>query len=167
MGSYLGRRKRPASHGKGELGLTEETGRHTDLAKRFSKVRDDHRSETAEDYVELIADLVERHGEARVVDIAACLGVSSPTVNKILFRLREEGLVTGRRYRGVFLTEKGQALAQRVRTRHGIVVRFLQALGVAEQIAEADAEGIEHHVSDETLAAFCKIVAAAEADSSV
>ena len=64
--------------------------RPADLARRFGKVRDDHRAETAEDYVELIADLVERHGEARIVDIAACFGVSAPTIHKILKRLRAE-----------------------------------------------------------------------------
>lgn len=134
----------------------------THLAKRFQKVRHDHRSETAEDYVELIADLVERDGEARMVDIAACFGVSPPTVNKVLTRLRGEGLVTGRRYRGVFLTEAGRALAEQAKARHDTVVRFLQTLGVDEHVAAADAEGIEHHVSDETLAAFREVIEAAD-----
>lgn len=138
-----------------------------DLAQRFRKVRNDHRSETAEDYVEVIAGLVGRRGEARAVDIAACFGVSAPTVNKVLARLRGEGLVTGRPYRGVFLTEAGQALAEQVRARHAVVVRFLRLIGVAEEVAEADAEGIEHHVSDETLAAFRGIVEAAEAGDAV
>ena len=136
--------------------------RSADLAECFRKVRHDHQTETAEDYVELIADLVERDGEARIVDIAACFGVSSPTVNKVLTRLRGEGLVTGRRYRGVFLTEEGRALAQHSRARHKTVVRFLQTLGIADHVAEADAEGMEHHVSEETLAVFRKVIEVAD-----
>ncbi len=130
-------------------------------AERFEKVRSDHRIETAEDYVELIAELIESDGEARVVDIAARLGVSQPTVNKVLTRLRREGLVQGRPYRGVFLTEEGAALAESARTRHRIVVDFLRFLGVGAEAAEADAEGIEHHVSEETLRAIRKALAAA------
>lgn len=143
------------------------TARTLDLAGRFEKVRHDHRTETAEDYVELIADLVERNGEARIVDIAACFGVSSPTVNKVLARLRGEGLVTGRPYRGVFLTGEGQALADKARARHEVVVRFLRTLGITPRTAEADAEGIEHHVSEETLAAFRKAIEEAEGDGGV
>jgi DtxR family manganese transport transcriptional regulator len=128
------------------------------MVERFRKVREDHRNETAEDYVELIDELVRRDGEARLVDIAARFGVSAPTVNKILGRLRGEGLVTGRRYRGVFLTEAGQALAKQSRTRHATVVQFLCILGVDDDTAQADAEGIEHHVSDRTLAAFRRFI---------
>lgn len=137
-------------HGKDTLGAN--------VVERFRKVRRDHRNETAEDYVELIDELAGRDGEARPVDIAARFGVSAPTVNKILTRLRSEGLVTGRRYRGVSLTEAGQALAKHARTRHAIVVQFLRLLGVEGDTAEADAEGIEHHVSARTLAAFRRFI---------
>ncbi len=136
----------------------QETIGEADTVERFRKVRADHRNETAEDYVELIDEFVRRDGEARPVDIAARFGVSPPTVNKILGRLRAEGLVTGRRYRGVFLTEAGQALAKQSRTRHATVVQFLRLLGVDDDTAQADAEGIEHHVSDRTLAAFRRFI---------
>jgi DtxR family manganese transport transcriptional regulator len=136
----------------------DEATEDTDTVERFRKVRADHRNETAEDYVELIDELVRRDGEARPVDIAARFGVSPPTVNKILGRLRAEGLVTGRRYRGVFLTEAGRALAKQSRTRHATVVQFLRLIGVDDDTAQADAEGIEHHVSDRTLAAFRRFI---------
>jgi DtxR family manganese transport transcriptional regulator len=123
-------------------------------AARFERVRQAHQTETAEDYVELIADLIEAQGEARVVDLSARFGVSSATVNKVIARLKKEGLVNAQPYRSLFLTEEGQAIAERCKKRHLIVLRFLKALGVSEKTAEMDAEGVEHHVSEETLKAF-------------
>lgn len=120
----------------------------------FRQVREAHRSELIEDYVELISDLLADGGEARQVDIAARLGVAQPTVAKMLKRLVREGLVVQRPYRGVFLTDAGEALATASRERHHTVEAFLVALGVPEDIARRDAEGIEHHVSPETLAIF-------------
>ncbi|AWN36988.1 manganese-binding transcriptional regulator MntR [Methylobacterium radiodurans] len=120
----------------------------------FRQAREARRSELAEDYVELIADLIGDGGEARQVDIAARLGVAQPTVAKMLKRLSEDGLVQQRPYRGVFLTEAGRILADQARERHQVVERFLCALGVSPETARRDAEGIEHHVSGETLAAF-------------
>ncbi|TGD95572.1 manganese-binding transcriptional regulator MntR [Methylobacterium nonmethylotrophicum] len=126
----------------------------------FRQVREARRLELVEDYVELIADLIGDAGEARQVDIAARLGVAQPTVAKMLKRLAEDGLVQQRPYRGVFLTEAGQALAVEARERHRIVESFLLALGVSPDVARCDAEGIEHHVSRETLDAFRRFTAA-------
>ena len=120
----------------------------------FRQAREARRSELVEDYVELIADLIGDGGEARQVDIAARLGVAQPTVAKMLKRLAEEGLVQQRPYRGVFLTQAGQELAAQSRERHRVVERFLCVLGVSPETARRDAEGIEHHVSGETLEAF-------------
>jgi DtxR family transcriptional regulator, manganese transport regulator len=120
----------------------------------FEKVREAHQTELAEDYVELIADLIAAHGEARAVDLAERLGVTHATVNKTVQRLMREGLVESRPYRAIFLTGEGQALADRARARHSLVRDFLIALGVDRETAESDAEGIEHHVSPKTLAAF-------------
>jgi DtxR family manganese transport transcriptional regulator len=120
----------------------------------FEKVREAHQTELAEDYVELIADLITAEGEARAVDLAKRLGVTHATVNKAVQRLMREGLVESRPYRAIFLTPEGRALAERARTRHSLVRDFLIALGVDRETAESDAEGIEHHVSPKTLAAF-------------
>ncbi len=124
----------------------------------FRRVRTAHASETAEDYVELIAELIQVAGEARVVDLAERLGVAHTTVSKTVYRLAKKGLVTSQPYRSIFLTENGRRLAARGRERHELVVRFLRQLGVSHAIAEADAEGIEHHVSPETLAAMGSFV---------
>jgi DtxR family transcriptional regulator, manganese transport regulator len=120
----------------------------------FQGVRAARRNELAEDYVELIAELIHTHGEARPVDIATKMGVTAPTVAKTLDRLAREGLITRAKYRSVFLTEDGRALAQECRRRHDIVLRFLLSLGLDPETAERDAEGIEHHVSERTLTLF-------------
>ncbi len=131
-------------------GLPEEPTQ----AERFGKARSDRSSALLEDYVELISDLIADQGEARATDIARRLGVSHATAIKSVQRLKREGLATARPYRGVFLTPAGQDLAERVRARHRVVVALLMAVGVPTEAAESDAEGIEHYVSEATLAAF-------------
>ncbi len=123
-------------------------------AQWFTRVREAHQTETKEDYVELIADLIEANQEARLSDLAERLGVSNPTASKVLSRLQEEGYVESQPYRSIFLTEKGSKLAKKCKERHQIVLDFLIRLGVPPETAEFDAEGIEHHISEETLAIF-------------
>ena len=126
-------------------------------AENLSQTRREHANETAEDYVEAIADLVAEMGEARVVDLAKRLGVTHVTVNRTIVRLQKAGFVTSLPYRAIFLTDKGRKLAAACKTRHESVVAFLLSIGVSERVAEMDAEGIEHHVSPETLAVFNRI----------
>jgi DtxR family manganese transport transcriptional regulator len=126
----------------------------------FRQTREARRGALIEDYVELIADLLDDGNEARQVDIAARLGVAQPTVAKMLARLATEGLVSRRPYRGVFLTDAGQTMAAESRARHQTVEQFLRCLGVSPETARVDAEGIEHHVSEETVAAFRRFIAA-------
>lgn len=124
----------------------------TDSANRFARAREKAKPlRCFEDYVELIGDLIAEFGEARVADIAERMGVAQPTATKSIARLKREGLATSRPYRGVFLTDAGAAMADRVRARHRTVVEFLIRIGVPENVAELDAEGIEHHVSEVTL----------------
>lgn len=131
----------------------------TATANRFQRTRSDHARELAEDYVELIDDLIREGGEARAVDIAEHLGVTHVTVNNTLRRLKRDGLVKSEPYRSIFLTPTGKRLADRVRKRHLIVLKFLRAIGVPERDAENDAEGIEHHLSPKTLDAMKRFVA--------
>lgn len=118
------------------------------------QTREQHAQERAQDYVEAIADLIRERGEARAVDLARRLGVTHVTVIGTVERLQREGWVTTEPYRSIFLTEEGKCLAEKVKARHETVVAFLEALGISSSTARADAEGLEHHVSDETLAAF-------------
>ncbi len=123
-------------------------------AETFRRSRRDRAAETAQDYVETIADLTTAVGEARVVDLARRLGVTHVTVNRTLARLQQAGYVNTKPYRAIFLTNAGHRLAGECKRRHETVVAFLRSLGVPEDAAEMDAEGIEHHVSPETLAVF-------------
>ena len=127
-------------------------------AETFRRSRRDRAAETAQDYVEAIADLSASVGEARVVDLARRLGVTHVTVNRTLARLQKIGFVNTKPYRAIFLTDAGHKLAAECKQRHEIVVSFLRSLGISERIAELDAEGIEHHVSPETLAAFERLL---------
>ena len=117
----------------------------------FKKVRDAHKTENTEDYLEIIAELLNSKGEARIVDIANELDIAQATANKTIQRLQNQGFVKKDPYRSIFLTLKGQELASISKKRHIIVLTFLKKLGIDPKTAEADAEGIEHHVSDKTL----------------
>ncbi len=128
-------------------------------AESFRRSRRDRAGEIAQDYVEAIADLTQSLGEARVVDLARRLGVTHVTVNRTLARLQAAGYVSTKPYRAIFLTDAGRKLAKECKQRHETVVAFLESLGVPKKAAELDAEGIEHHVSPETLAAFERFLA--------
>jgi DtxR family transcriptional regulator, manganese transport regulator len=123
-------------------------------AANLSQTRREHAHETAEDYVQAISDLITVTGEARVVDLARRLGVTHVTVNRTISRLQKAGYVTAQPYRAIFLTAEGRRLASKCKRRHETVVAFLCSLGISEPVAQMDAEGIEHHVSPESLAAF-------------
>ena len=136
------------------------------MAKRSSRsslphqrTRDDHAQETAEDYVEAIQDIFRASEKCRVVDLARHFGVSHVTVTKILKRLEREGLVKTEPYGPITLTPRGNRLANKARRCHQIVYQFLLAIGVDEKTAAIDAEGIEHHVSPQTLKRFEKFTA--------
>lgn len=125
--------------------------------ERFHSTRRAHRDETAEDYVEAVAQLIEEQGTARVGQLAKAMGVSHVTVTRIVSRLCKEGLLTTEPHKPIFLTDTGREMAHESHERHLVVLRFLLAIGVEERQAQIDAEGIEHHVSAETLAALCRI----------
>jgi DtxR family transcriptional regulator, manganese transport regulator len=127
-------------------------------AENLQQTRREHATETAEDYAEAIAHLSASMGEARVVDLARRLGVTHVTVNRTVARLVRDGYVSTQPYRAIFLTERGRKLAEECSRRHQTVVAFLRRIGVPERVAELDAEGIEHHVSRETLSAFQRVL---------
>jgi DtxR family manganese transport transcriptional regulator len=123
-------------------------------AESFRRSRKDRALEIVQDYVEAIAELAVELGEVRVVDLARRMGVTHVTVNHTITRLQAAGYVSMEPYQAIFLTGPGQKLARECKERHETVVAFLRSLGVPEKTAEMDAEGIEHHVSPQTLAAF-------------
>jgi len=124
---------------------------------RFASTRAAHRDETAEDYVEAIAQLIERTGSARVGELARCMGVSHVTVTRIVDRLCKEGLAEREPRGPIELTELGRAMAEASRIRHEIVLGFLLAAGVDDEQAQIDAEGMEHHASGQTLGILAEL----------
>lgn len=124
----------------------------------FKRVRADHSAELAGDYVEMIADLIDERGEARCTDLAMRLGVANATVVKTLKRLTDQGLVTQEPYRAIFLTGEGWKMAEDGKRKHMVVENFLLALGVSADTARIDSEGIEHHVSADTLKAMARFL---------
>lgn len=124
---------------------------HSHDSRRFERTRSDHAAETAEDYVEAILDMIERDGECRVTPLAEQFGVSHVTASKIVRRLSRDDLVIAEPREPITLTARGRRLARHCRERHEVVYRFLLAIGVSTRVAAVDTEGIEHHVSPQTL----------------
>ena len=117
-------------------------------------VRRDHSSELAEDYVEAIQQIKMQKRSPRITDLQNVFGVSHVTVIRTLKRLEDQGLVSRSRKDGICLTATGAKLAKQSAERHQLVFAFLKKLGVSETQAQIDAEGLEHHFSEESLAAL-------------
>ncbi|MGB7342929.1 MAG: manganese-binding transcriptional regulator MntR [Pirellulaceae bacterium] len=124
----------------------------------FHRTRNDHAQETAEDYVEAIDDILLEQETCRAKDLAEVFAVSHVTVHRIIARLQREGWLATAPYQPITLTAKGKRLAKKTRARHDIVYRFLLSIGVTPEVAASDAEGIEHHVSQQTLDRFQKAI---------
>ena len=118
---------------------------------QYSNIRNQNKNEILEDYVEAIQEISEIKGDVKNADLSIHFGVSQATINKNLKRLISSKLATSEPYRSIFLTDEGKKLAEISKEKHNIVYQFLIKLGVSKKIAQYDSEGIEHHVSDETL----------------
>jgi Mn-dependent DtxR family transcriptional regulator len=116
------------------------------------------RSESTEDHLERMQELVDRKGYARVTDIAASLGLTRSAVSNMVRRLAARGFVNYERYRGFTLTAQGRAVAQHVRVRHQTLAQLFQLLGLGPDTVEQEVEVIEHHLRPETLRVFAKLV---------
>lgn len=112
-----------------------------------------------EDYLERIYELMQEKGYARVSDIASSLAVQPPSVTRMIQKLDEEEFVLYEKYRGIVLTPKGEDLGRSIKDRHLALEAFLRILGVEdESVIQIDVEGIEHHVSPQTMACISKLV---------
>lgn len=112
----------------------------------------------AEDYVEAIAEAIAENGICRAVDLVRHFDVTHATVNNTISRLQRDGLVMTEPYQPITLTPQGKRMATKARNRHKVVQSFLLRLGVSETTAAVDSEGMEHHVSDETLRVMKRIL---------
>ncbi len=135
--------------------LSEVTGLDKDnrlVAIRYANsVKKEDRTDRMEDYLEVIYELVQEKGYATTVDISSYLNVSSPSVTKMMQKLDETGYLKYEKYRGIKLTNEGIRIARNIRNRHGLLAEFFMIIGVDEETANNDAEGIEHHLHPETM----------------
>ena len=112
---------------------------------------EDQHTDRMEDYLEVIYELIKQKGYATAIDISESLNVSSPSVTKMLQRLDESKYLRYEKYRGINLTNEGTAVAENIREKHRLLAEFFKMIGVDDNIANIDAEGIEHHLHPETL----------------
>lgn len=115
-------------------------------------------SSRMEDYLEVIAELVEMKGYATTLDISRYLDVSAPSVTKMLQRLDDSGYLEYEKYHGINLTAKGAQVAETIRQKHGILLEFFEILGVGRETANQDAEGVEHHLNPKTIRQLRKFI---------
>ena len=116
------------------------------------------RSESTEDHLERIQELVDRKGYARVTDIADSLGLSKSAVSNMVRRLAARGFVNYEKYRGFTLTPQGQAVATHIKVRHHTLTEMLNLLGLSPDTVREEVEAIEHHLKPETLQIFSRLV---------
>ena len=122
-----------------------------DSIRKVNSVQRKQRTDRMEDYLEIIYELVQQKGYATSVDITECLNVSAPSVTKMMRRLDTTGYLEYEKYRGIRLTQQGTNVAQNIKRKHELLTEFFKFIGVREDIANSDAEGIEHHLHSETL----------------
>ncbi len=116
------------------------------------------RSESTEDHLERIQELIDEKGYARVTDIAAALGLSRSAVSNTVRRLAARGFVNYERYRGFSLTAAGRQVARHIKARHNTLTQLLDLLGLQAETVRQEVERIEHHLRPETLAVFATLV---------
>ena len=132
--------------------------------KRLESIKAAHQLEKTnfstrmEDYLEIISELVELKGYATTLDISRYMHVSAPSVTKMLQRLDENGFLEYEKYHGINLTKKGIQVAEAIRQKHGILLEFFEILGVGYEMANQDAEGVEHHLNPKTIKQLRKFI---------
>jgi len=122
-----------------------------DSIRKVNNGEKKERTNRMEDYLEIIYELVQQKGYVTSVDITECLNVSAPSVTKMMRRLQSTGHLEYEKYRGVRLTPQGISVAKSIRKKHELLTEFFKFLGVREDVANSDAEGIEHYLHPETL----------------
>jgi Mn-dependent DtxR family transcriptional regulator len=135
--------------------LSEMTGlekeNRLEAIRYANSVKKEDRTDRMEDYLEVIYELIQEKGYATTVAISSYLNVSSPSVTKMMQKLDETGYLKYEKYRGIKLTNEGIRIARNIRNRHGLLAEFFMIIGIDEETANNDAEGIEHHLHPETM----------------
>jgi Mn-dependent DtxR family transcriptional regulator len=133
-------------------------------SKRLESIKAAHKNKkissttSEEDYLEVIAELVELKGYATTLDISRFMNVSPPSVTKMLQKLDEKGYLEYEKYHGINLTAIGRQVADTIRRKHSILLEFFEILNVGKGIANQDTEGLEHHLNDKTIRQLRKFI---------
>jgi Mn-dependent DtxR family transcriptional regulator len=133
-------------------------------SKRLESIKAAHKTKktsstiSEEDYLEVIAELVELKGYATTLDISRFMNVSPPSVTKMLQKLDEKKYLEYEKYHGINLTDIGKQVADTIRRKHSILLEFFEILNVGKGIANQDTEGLEHHLNDKTIRQLRKFI---------
>ena len=138
--------------------MKDKNSKRLDSIKAAHELEKTRSSTRMEDYLEIIAELVELKGYATTLDISRYMNVSAPSVTKMLQRLDENRFLEYEKYHGINLTDKGIKVAEGIRQKHGILLEFFEILGVGYDTANQDTEGIEHHLNQKTIKQLRKFV---------
>ena len=129
----------------------DDSGNRLKLIRNAHNVKEQVIEDRMEDYLEVIYELIKKKGYATQTDISESLNVRLPSVTKMLQRLDESKYLKYEKYRGINLTEEGIEVAENIHEKHGLLSEFFKMIGVDEDVANIDAEGIEHHLHPQTL----------------
>ena len=133
-------------------------------SKRLESIKAAHKTKktssttSEEDYLEVIAELVELKGYATTLDISRFMNVSPPSVTKMLQKLDEKKYLEYEKYHGINLTDIGRQVADTIRRKHSTLLEFFEILNVGRGIANQDTEGLEHHLNDKTIRQLRKFI---------
>ena len=133
-------------------------------SKRLESIKAAHKTKktssttSEEDYLEVIAELVELKGYATTLDISRFMNVSPPSVTKMLQKLDEKKYLEYEKYHGINLTDIGKQVANTIRRKHSTLLEFFEILNVGKGIANQDTEGLEHHLNDKTIRQLRKFI---------
>ena len=138
--------------------MKKQSSKRLDFIKAAHESEKLERSTRMEDYLEVIGELVDMKGYATTLDISRYMNVSAPSVTKMLKRLDKNGYLYYEKYHGISLTPTGEQLAETIRQKHGTILEFFEILGIGRDIANQDAEGVEHHLNTKTLRQIRKFI---------
>ena len=134
------------------------------ISKRLESIKAAHKikkiasTTREEDYMEVIAELVELKGYATALDISRFMNVSPTSVNKMIQKLDEKKYLEYEKYHGINLTNMGKQVADSIRRRHSTLLEFFEILNVGKEIANRDTEGLEHHLNPKTIRQLKKYI---------
>ena len=138
--------------------MLKKNSKRLESIKAAHKIKKVSSTTREEDYLEVIAELVELKGYATTLDISRFMNVSPPSVTKMLQKLDEKKYLEYEKYRGINLTNMGKQVADGIRRKHSTLLEFFEILGIGKEIANRDTEGLEHHLNDKTIRQLKKYI---------